>query len=501
MKLLRLFFILMIGVMFWGTDALAQGDPWTGKYQIVFDEDDPDVFYFQIVPDNNGSDYIGSGSVGYVITDPVMDYDVEVVSGTGSWEIEELTGPGSGVSVSCGRIWEIQKGEGFPEITVQEGEPISVVKFTATNNTECAVGGCVRVYSNFNDSEGLDECEAFEGGFDNGLVVAGNTSALTGIITNSDNPLTCPCDAPDAPSIAVTQPDCGETTGSVMVNNPLDSVLYTLLKDSVFEASDSSGEFTALTPGEYGILVTEGTCTSDTSFFTINEAAELPVISVSSTGNPAECGGEGTIVLGFTGVEDGSYDIEYDGGVFEDIDVADNSASISAPAGAYQNLTITVDGCTSADGVNASLSDPDAPEAPVATVTHADCDVATGSIVVDEPVEDAEYTLSGEGVNVSNDMGDFQDLAPGEYSMTVTISGCTSAASEYTVNPQPAMTAAPEIAVTQPDCEESSGSVEVENPVENTEYTLTGDGVDETNETGLFSDLAPGTSNPTAITE
>src|SRR5690625_5399015 len=114
-----------------------------------------------------------------------------------------------------------------------------------------------------------------------------------------------------------------------MVNNPLDSVLYTLLKDSVFEASDSSGEFTALTPGEYGILVTEGTCTSDTSFFTINEVSELPVISVSSTGNPSECGGEGTIVLGFIGVEDGIYDIEYDCGVFEIVDIIAYNAMIS----------------------------------------------------------------------------------------------------------------------------------------------------------------------------
>src|SRR5690625_2017382 len=213
-----------------------------------------------------------------------------------------------------------------------------------------------------------------------------------------------------------------------MVNNPLDSVLYTLLKDSVFEASDSSGEFTALTPGEYGILVTEGTCTSDTSFFTINEASELAVITVSSTGNPAECGGEGTIVLGFTGVEDGSYDIEYDGGVFENVDVMDNSATISAPAGAYQNIRITAGDCTSAEGVNVSLSDPDAPEAPVVSVAAAECGVA-GRASISNFDADLTYNFTPAGPTVDAE-GNISGLSAGTgYVVKSTSEGCVSEAS------------------------------------------------------------------------
>src|SRR5690625_7749186 len=67
MKLLRLLFVLMLGILLWGVDAQAQGSQWTGKFQIAFDENEPDVFYFQIVPDEDGTGGIGSGTVGYVI--------------------------------------------------------------------------------------------------------------------------------------------------------------------------------------------------------------------------------------------------------------------------------------------------------------------------------------------------------------------------------------------------------------------------------------------------
>src|SRR5690625_5236811 len=276
-----------------------------------------------------------------------------------------------------------------------------------------------------------------------------------------------------------------------LVNNPLDSVLYTLLKDSVFEASDSSGEFTALTPGEYGILVTEGTCTSDTSFFTINEVSELPVISVSSTGNPAECGGEGTIVLGFTGVEDGSYDIEYDGGVFENVDVMDNSATISAPAGAYQNIRITAGDCTSAEGVNVSLSDPDAPEAPVVSVAAAECGVA-GSASISNFDADLTYNFTPAGPSVDAE-GNISGLSAGTgYVVTSTSEGCESEASAaFEIDEALEIPDAPVVSVTAAECG-VAGSASIDNFDEALTYTFapTGPTVDSE---GNISGLTAGT--------
>jgi hypothetical protein len=65
--------------------------------------------------------------------------------------------------------------------------------------------------------------------------------------------------------------------------------------------------------------------------------------------NPATCGGTGTIQLTFTNVPDGNYDISYDGpGSFTNVAVSSNTATITAPAGTYSNLQITVGTVTSA---------------------------------------------------------------------------------------------------------------------------------------------------------
>src|SRR5690625_2902380 len=483
MKLLRLSLILVLAFC----SQMAFSQDWTGKYQLVFDPDNPNAFILQVVPDMDGNARIGGSGVAYIITDPeVGDYNTEVIFS--NWEVSKLE---EGTTLECGRMWQADHGNATDPITVEAGVPIDLVRFTPQEDLDCSVGRGARIFDFIRlTTEEPDICEEYDN-LSNGLHVGSNTAALTGIITNSDNPLTCPCDAPDAPSIAVTQPDCGETTGSVMVNNPLDSVLYTLLKDSVFEASDSSGEFTALTPGEYGILVTEGTCTSDTSFFTINEVSELPVISVSSTGNPAECGGEGTIVLGFTGVEDGIYDIEYDGGVFENVDVMDNSATISAPAGAYQNIRITAGDCTSAEGVNVSLSDPDAPEAPVVSVAAAECGVA-GSASISNFDADLAYNFTPAGPSVDAE-GNISGLSAGTgYVVTSTSEGCESEASAaFEIDEALEIPDAPVVSVTAAECG-VAGSASIDNFEEALTYTFapTGPTVDSE---GNISGLTAGT--------
>src|SRR5690625_4758788 len=158
MKLLRLLFVLMLGILLWGVDAQAQGSQWTGTFQIAFDANEPDVFYLQRVPEEAGTGRIGSGSFGYLFTDPSMQYSIEVVSGTGRWEVQMLTGGPAGSSVSRGNVWQIQIGDDYVEQTAEEGIPISIVKFTVATNADCPVGEKASVYSNFFDIFGLYEC-------------------------------------------------------------------------------------------------------------------------------------------------------------------------------------------------------------------------------------------------------------------------------------------------------------------------------------------------------
>src|SRR5690625_4336958 len=123
----------------------------------------------------------------------------------------------------------------------------------------------------------------------------------------------------------------------------------------------------------------------------------------------------------------GTYDIAYDGGVFEDVNIlSDGSAQISAPAGTYNNIIIDNGECSSAEGMNAVITDPGAPEAPVADVVQPTCDEPFGSVVVENILEGVTYTLTGAGEYQSNEEGVFVNLIPGVYNLSVTIDDCTS---------------------------------------------------------------------------
>ena len=83
-----------------------------------------------------------------------------------------------------------------------------------------------------------------------------------------------------------------------------------------------------------------------------------------------------------------------------------------------------------------------------------------------------------------------QDLAPGDYTITVkNTDGCTSAETA-TINPVPDAPEVPVLAATQPDCINPLGSIEVTSPL-GAEYTYSIDGTTFQAET-TFAGLAPG---------
>ncbi len=89
-----------------------------------------------------------------------------------------------------------------------------------------------------------------------------------------------------------------------------------------------------------------------------------PEIDATSS-DPVACGGDGTINLTFNNVPNGNYAITYDGGSFPNVSVVDEEATINAPQGTYNNLSIMVDGCLSVETDNPSvtLTDPPPPDA------------------------------------------------------------------------------------------------------------------------------------------
>jgi len=98
----------------------------------------------------------------------------------------------------------------------------------------------------------------------------------------------------------------------------------------------------------------------------------LPTLVAKGT-NPINCITNGSIDFTFTNVPDGTYTISYDGGNFADVAVSGNKAVITAPVGAYANLKITLDGCTSVNVASITLSAPATPTLIAAGINPPDC--------------------------------------------------------------------------------------------------------------------------------
>jgi hypothetical protein len=99
----------------------------------------------------------------------------------------------------------------------------------------------------------------------------------------------------------------------------------------------------------------------------------------------------------------------------------------------------------------------------------------------------------------TNATGIFTNLAPGNYTVLVTVAGCNSSPTPITVNAQPVTPSAPTATVSaQPTCSVATGTitVTVPAPAVGVTYTVAGTApvvAPQTNSTGIFSGLAPGT--------
>ena len=99
------------------------------------------------------------------------------------------------------------------------------------------------------------------------------------------------------------------------------------------------------------------------------------------------------------------------------------------------------------------------------TPTQPTCAVATGTITVTAPAPAAGITYSIDGTTYTNTTGVFTTVAPGTYSVTVkNATGCISAVTSVTIDPQPATPAAPAVTPTQPTCAVATGTITVTAP-------------------------------------
>ena len=114
--------------------------------------------------------------------------------------------------------------------------------------------------------------------------------------------------------------------------------------------------------------------------------------------------------------------------------------SSGVASGTYNVTVKNAAGCISPATQLTVGPQPTAPVAPTATVTsQPTCTVATGTITVTAPAPAAGITYSIDGLTYTNTTGVFTGVVPGTYNVTVkNATGCTSSATQVTVDPQPA---------------------------------------------------------------
>ena len=278
---------------------------------------------------------------------------------------------------------------------------------------------------------------------------AGCTSALSAdvvIITAPGSP------SSPAPGL-ITQPGCGETTGSVVLSN-LPSGNWTINPGSI-TGTGASTVISSLTPGTYNFSVTnDAGCTSTPSVdVVINPAPVIPpapatgLITQPGCTTPA-----GSVIL--NNLPGGSWTINPGA-----ISGSGTSTTISGLIPGTYNFTVTTSaGCSSAPSGNVVINaSPATPDAPVLTLTQPTCAQPTGTITV--TVQTAGDTYSFDN-GVTFEPGNSKPgVVPGNYNVIVRNSaGCNSPATVAVINTAPG---APSVPAQTVDCAPGIGNATV----------------------------------------
>ncbi len=227
----------------------------------------------------------------------------------------------------------------------------------------------------------------------------------------------------------IIQPTCTVPTGEITVTDP-NGAGYTYSTGGVFQASPV---FSGLVPGDYTITVRDAGGCEATTTATITTAPGAPPVPVFTVTQPNCSIATGEVQI--TSPVGANFSYSIDGSTF------DPSPVIASIAPGNYTLTVRdVSGCesTASFAVNAA---PETPANPVLTVVQPSCSLPTAQITVTAPLG-ADLTYSIDGTNFQSGTV-FSNVAPGNYSITVTNgSGCSST-SATTVNAVPSQPAPP----------------------------------------------------------
>ena len=286
---------------------------------------------------------------------------------------------------------------------------------------------------------------------------------------------------PDVADFTVTPPSCGQPNATITIDSPIEDGLTYSINDSNFQ---SSPVFNNVPPGTYVITVKNPSqCKSYTASFTINPGPASPDAPVATIVNPT-C----TVATGTVTVESpagAGYTYSLDGGTFQASPVFANVSS-----GTHTITVQNEDGCTASANVTVA---PQPVSPPVATVdvVSPDCNETSGSLTITAPI--------GGGVSYSLDGGNtvqyttvFDDLAPGDYIITVINNGgCISETLPLTIDTPP-VPEYPGVITADENFICIDATLQLDNDVTGGLWATSNSGIATIDADGLLTPVAPG---------
>lgn len=286
-------------------------------------------------------------------------------------------------------------------------------------------------------------------------ISTGCISLITGVPVNPGG------NAPSAAAVNITQPTCSVATATITITNTQAGNTYSFNNGVSFQ---NTATYTATAGTTYQVVVKNAAgCISAATAAIVNNVPPVPpaptVVSLTNCTTPVT----GTITI--TSPLGANYVYSKDGINYQP------SPSFTGLAPSTYAITYKDNntGCISS-GIQVPVSgiSPGPATPTLGTPLQPDCTVPTGSVAVTAPLG-VNYVYSRDGVNYQPSPS-FSGLSPNTYSITVkdNSSGCTSGATQFTINAVPPSPQVPTITtVINNNCINSTVSVTITSPLGN----------------------------------
>ncbi|MFD2039666.1 gliding motility-associated C-terminal domain-containing protein [Flavobacterium artemisiae] len=220
-----------------------------------------------------------------------------------------------------------------------------------------------------------------------------------------------------------------------------------------------------LATGTYYVSQTTNGCESSRTAVTVTVNTTPAVPTVGTINQPTCSTATGSFTIGNYNASN-TYTITPSAGVTR------NAGVVTAPEGNY-TISASANGCTSANASFAINAQPVTPASPtVGTITQPTCSTATGSFTIGNYNASNTYTITP-SAGVTRNAG-VVTAPEGNYTISASANGCTSANASFTINAQPVTPAVPTVGtITQPTCSTVTGSFTIGNYSASNTYTIT----------------------------